>query len=75
MKRDARLWRLSGEHHHALVLARELSRHVASHAADAPVVRDLRGRFDRELEPLGQLIIHQFLQCDRVKKLHHAVVE
>ena len=51
MKRDARLWRLSGEHHHALVLARELSRHVASHAADAPVVRDLRGPFDRELEP------------------------
>ena len=51
MKRDARLRRLSGEHHHALVLARELSRHVASGAADAPVVRDLRGRFDRELEP------------------------
>nr|MBK7067148.1 NTP transferase domain-containing protein [Deltaproteobacteria bacterium] len=51
MKRDARLRRLSSEHHHALVLARELSRHVASHAADTPVVHDLRGRFDRELEP------------------------
>ena len=51
MKRDARLRRLSSEHHLALVLARELSRHAASHAADAPVVRDLRGRFDRELEP------------------------
>lgn len=51
MKRDTRLRRLSSEHHHALVLARELSRHVASHAPDAPVVLDLRGRFDRELEP------------------------
>lgn len=51
MKRDVRLRRLSSEHHHALVLARDLSRHVASLAADAPVVRDLRGRFDRELEP------------------------
>lgn len=51
MKRDARLRRLSSDIHHALVLARELSRHVASHAADTPVVHDLRGRFDRELEP------------------------
>lgn len=51
MKRDARLRRLSTEHHHALVLARELSRHATAGTSDAPVVRDLRARFERELQP------------------------
>jgi molybdopterin-guanine dinucleotide biosynthesis protein A/hemerythrin-like domain-containing protein len=51
MKRDARLRTLSSEHHNALVLARALSRHAAAGTADAAVVRDLRARFERELQP------------------------
>ena len=51
MKRDARLRKLSTEHHHALVLARDLSRHAAAGTADASVVRELRARFERELQP------------------------
>lgn len=51
MKRDDRLKQLSSEHHHALVLARDLSRHAAAGTADAAVVADLRARFERELQP------------------------
>jgi len=51
MKRDARLRKLSSEHHNALVLARALSRHAAAGTADAAVVRQLRERFERELQP------------------------
>ncbi len=51
MKRDPRLQRLSAEHHHALVLARDLARHARAGEADAAIVGDLRARFDRELAP------------------------
>jgi hypothetical protein len=46
MKRDARLHSLSADHHHALVIARDLER-----AADAGVAAALRARFDRDLAP------------------------
>ncbi len=51
MKRDPRLVGLSSEHHHALVLARSLSRLVAGGGADAAAARHLAERFARELEP------------------------
>lgn len=51
MKRDPRLQRLSSDHHAALVLARALSRRAEEGTLDAALVADLRGRFDRELDP------------------------
>ncbi len=50
MKRDPRLWRLSAEHHHALVLARNLAALVGDGRANE-AARQLVEHFDRELEP------------------------
>lgn len=49
MKRDHRLRGLSSEHHHALVLARRVSRHAAEWTAGAGEA--LRERFAAELAP------------------------
>jgi len=49
MKRDPRLRRLSSEHHHALVLARELCARTAPWSVDAGSA--LGQRFEAELEP------------------------
>jgi hypothetical protein len=51
MKRDPRLHALSSDHHHALVLARDVERRAQAREGVLLVAADLRARFDRDLAP------------------------
>lgn len=51
MKRHPRLHGLSSQHHHGLVLAREVTGRVDAGTADAAFAREVSARFDREVEP------------------------
>lgn len=51
MKRDTRLWGLSAEHHHALALARRLSRHATNAGGSKLILAELKSRFHQQLEP------------------------
>ncbi len=80
MRRDPRLHGLSSDHHHALVLARSLSRRLAQGPADRELIERVRGRFEAELRPhfeIEQEVLLPALsaagfgaQCDRIWREH-----